>query len=176
MGHSMGGAEVLVYIRDGPADVKKHITGYLLESPFIAFDAKSKPSPLTVFSGRLLGKILPRRQMVFKLDPNLLSRDTNVGKTWLADKLCHDTGTLEGLAGNLDRAFGLDTGKILVPKGAGKGGVTRIWLSHGTKDGVCDYRGTERVYNRLDASDDKELKLYDGWYHKCKCVNDNALD
>jgi acylglycerol lipase len=170
MGHSMGGAEVLVYIRDGPPDIKKHITGYLLESPFIAFHPETKPSPITVAVGRLVGKILPRRQMVFKLDEKLLSRDPAVCKAFVEDKLCHDTGTLEGLAGNLDRAIGLDTGKILVPKGAGKGGVTRLWLSHGTKDGVCDYKGTEKLYGRLDEGDDKALKLYDGWYHKSECA------
>jgi len=138
----------------------------LFEAPFIAFHPATKPSPFTVTAGRLVGKILPKRQMVFKLDEKLLSRDPAVQKAFVEDELCHDTGTLEGLAGNLDRAFGLDTGKILVPKGAGKGGVTRVWLSHGTGDGVCDYKGTERLYGTLDASDDKELKLYDGWYHK----------
>jgi acylglycerol lipase len=166
MGHSMGGAEVLCWIAEAPADVKTHVTGYLLESPFIAFHKDTKPSPFTVTMGRLVGKILPHRQMVFKLDPKLLSRDPKVCEEFTADKLCHDTGTLEGLAGNLDRAIGLDTGKIHVPNKAGKGGVTRLWLSHGTADGVCDYKGTERLYGTLDKEDDKELKLYDGWFHK----------
>jgi len=166
MGHSMGGAEILCYSRDGPVDIRKHITGYLCEAPFIAFHAASKPSPFTVIAGRLVGKVLPNRQMVFKLDEKLLSRDPAVQKAFVEDELCHDTGTLEGLAGNLDRAIGLDTGKILVPVDAGEGGVTRIWLSHGTADGVCDYHGTERLHGRLHGIEDKELKLYEGWYHK----------
>jgi acylglycerol lipase len=72
------------------------------------------------------------------------------------------------LAGNLDRAFGLNDGKIMPPKDAGEDGKARIWLSHGTGDGVCDYQGTKRFYERLGGLDDKELKLYDGWFHRCK--------
>jgi acylglycerol lipase len=170
MGHSMGGAEALCWMRDGPGDLKRQIRGYLLEAPFIAFHPASKPSAFTVTVGRIVGKFLPRRQMLFKLDSKLLSRDVATQKAFDDDKLCHDTGTLEGLAGNLDRAIGLDTGKILVPKDAGEGGKTRIWLSHGTGDGVCDYHGTERIYSRFDGTDDKELKLYDGWFHKCKLI------
>jgi acylglycerol lipase len=162
----MGGAEVLCWSNEAAGSLKRNIRGYLLESPFIAFHPDTKPSQFTVIAGRIVGKFLPHRQMVFKLDAKLLSRDPAVQKAFVDDPLCHDTGTLEGLAGNLDRAIGLDTGKILVPKDACEGGKTRIWLSHGTGDGVCDYHGTERVYGRLDSSDDKELKLYDGWYHK----------
>jgi acylglycerol lipase len=175
MGHSMGGAEVLCWIRDGPGGIKQHIRGYLLEAPFIAFHPASKPSAFTVTMGRLVGKVLPRRQMLFKLDSKLLSRDVATQKAFDDDKLCHDTGTLEGLAGNLDRAIGLDTGKILIPKDAGEGQKTRIWMSHGTEDGVCDYHGTERLYKRLDDLDDKELKLYDGWFHKRKVDPDLVL-
>jgi acylglycerol lipase len=94
MGHSMGGQEVLVYIHDGPADVKRHIRGYLTESPFIAFDKASKPSPFTVVMGRLVGKLLPHRQMVFKIDPKLLSHDVATQKEFADDPLCHDTGSV----------------------------------------------------------------------------------
>lgn len=168
MGHSMGGAEVLCYIAEGPKDVTSHIRGYLLEAPFLAFHADTKPSPLTVFFGRLAGRLLPNRQMVFPLDEKLLSRDPQVQRDFVEDKLCHDTGTLEGLAGNLDRAADIDSGKIVVPEGRGEGGKTRVWLSHGTTDGVCDYHATERLNGRMGDVKDKELKLYEGWYHKCK--------
>jgi acylglycerol lipase len=171
MGHSMGGAEVLTWINEGAPDVKKQIRGYLLESPFVAFNAQSKPSHFTVVMGRLLGRILPNRQMVFKLDANLISRDPETVHQFETDPLCHDTGTLEGLAGNLDRANGLNDGSIPIPSHAAEvynndGGRTKIFLSHGTGDGICDYHGTEGVYQRLDAIDDKVLKLYDGWYHR----------
>lgn len=91
-------------------------------------------------------------------------------KGFVEDQLCHDTATLEGMAGNLDRAAGLDSGKILVTEGKGEGGKTRVWLSHGTEDGVCDYKASERLYDRMKDVKDKELKLYKGWYHKRKCL------
>jgi acylglycerol lipase len=170
MGHSMGGAEVLCYMAQGDADVIKNVRGWLFEAPFISFHAHTKPSVVTVFMGRLAGKVLPKRQMLFKLDEKTLSRDESVQKAFVEDDLCHDTGTLEGLASNLDRATGLETGKIRIPTDAGEGGKTRMWMSHGNQDGVCDCRGTNKVYNLLDGIDDKELKIYDGWFHKRKSL------
>ncbi|KIW02582.1 hypothetical protein, variant [Verruconis gallopava] len=166
MGHSMGGAEVLTYMAQGPESVKKYVRGWLLESPFVAFNPASKPSPIVVVLGRLAGKLFPHMQMVQKLDPALLCRDVQVQKDFVADKLCHDTGTLEGLAAMLDRAAGLDGGHIKIPKDAGEDGTTRVWLSHGTKDGVCDFHGSERLYKRWDYIMDKELVELDGWLHK----------
>jgi len=168
MGHSMGGAEVLYYIAKGPSDVVSQIRGFLLEAPFLAFHKDSKPSPVTVFLGRLVGKMLPHRQMVFPLDGKLMSRDPEVQRAFVEDKLCHDTSTLEGLAGNLDRAADIDSGKVLIGEGKGEGGKTRVWVSHGTEDGVCDYKASERLCDRMKDVKDKELKLYKGWYHKCK--------
>jgi len=80
MGHSMGGGETLCYAAQGPEEVLKHIRGFLLESPFIDFDPKSKPSPITVFFGRVAGKLMAKRQLTNKLDPKLNSRDPEVCK------------------------------------------------------------------------------------------------
>lgn len=164
----MGGAEVLTYMAEGPQDIKQHVRGWLLESPFVAFNAASKPSPFVVFAGRLAGKLLPHRQMVQALDPKLLCRDEIVQQDFVADELCHDTGTLEGLSGMLDRAAALDSGRIAIPADGGEGGKTRVWLSHGTQDGVCDYYGSERLFKRWEHIEDKELKELEGWLHKRK--------
>lgn len=100
MGHSMGGGEVLLYMSTGPAELRKHIRGYLLESPFIDFDPKSKPSSVTVFLGRLAGKVLPHHQLTNPLDVKLITRNPTVQQQFTNDDLCHDTGTLQGLAGS----------------------------------------------------------------------------
>lgn len=170
MGHSMGGAQVLCYIAQGPSDVVSKIRGFLLEAPFLALHKDTKPSIITLLMGRFAGKLVPRRQMVFPLDEKLMSRDPQVQKDFAEDELCHNTATLEGMAGNLDRSASLDSGKILVTEGKGEGGKTRVWLGHGTKDGVCDYKASEKLYDRMNDVMDKELKLYEGWYHKCKCL------
>lgn len=167
MGHSMGGGEVLCYAAGGPQEVRQHIRGYLLESPFVDFDPKSKPSPFTVFFGRLAGKLLPRRQLTNKLDPALVSRDPAVCKSFDEDELCHDTGTLEGLAGLLDRTAQLSSGKIVVRDEAGEGGVTRIWIAHGDSDGITDYHASKRLFDALQVKD-KEFKTYPGYYHRCE--------
>jgi acylglycerol lipase len=171
MGHSMGGGEVLCYAAQGPSEIRQHIRGYLLESPFVDFNAKSKPSFLTVFAGRLAGKLLPHRQLTNKLDPKLICRDAAVCESYDKDELCHDTGTLEGLAGMLDRTVQLAGGKIIIPDNAGEGGVTRIWIAHGDADGITDYSATKRLADALQVKD-KEFKSYAGYYHRCK----EALD
>jgi acylglycerol lipase len=164
MGHSMGGAEVLLYAAHaGPAT--RRIRGFLAESPFIALHPKSRPWKSTVVLGRLAGKLLPRFQMVNKLDLNLLSRDPEHKARVEADELCHDTGTLEGLAGMLDRAAMLEDGQVVISEGVGEGGKTRLWIGHGTADGICDFEATKRMFERVEA-EDRELRAYEGWYHQ----------
>ena len=163
----MGGGEVLCYAAQGPSEIRKHIRGYLLESPFVDFNAKSKPSFVTVFFGKLAGKLLPHRQLTNKLDPKLISRDPEVCQRYTDDDLCHDTGTLEGLAALLDRTAQLSSGKVIIPDDAGEGGVTRIWIAHGDADGITDYSATKRLVDNLKVKD-KEFKSYAGYYHRCK--------
>ncbi|KAF1995833.1 alpha/beta-hydrolase [Amniculicola lignicola CBS 123094] len=165
LGHSMGGGETLCYAAEGPADIRKHIRGYLLESPFVDFSPASKPSPITVFFGRLAGKILPHHQMVNQLDVKLVSRNPDVQKQMLEDPLCHDTGTLEALAGLLDRTGHLSTGKVVIGDAAGEGGVTRIWFGHGTKDGITNPEASKKLYDSLTAKD-KTYKPYEGYFHR----------
>jgi acylglycerol lipase len=165
----MGGGEVLCYAATGPAEIRKHIRGYLLESPFVDFSPESKPSFVTVFFGRLAGKLLPHRQMVNKLDVQLISRNPAVQKQFLEDDLCHDTGTLEGLSGLLDRTAQLCGGKIKIEDGAGEGGVTRIWIAHGDKDGITNYHASKALAERIEAKD-KEFKTYEGYFHRRECL------
>ena len=103
--------------------------------------------------------------MVNKLDLNLLSRDPAHAARVEADELCHDTGTLEGLAGMLDRAAMLEDGQVVISEGVGEGGKTRLWIGHGTADGICDYEATKRMFGRVQA-EDRELRAYEGWYHQ----------
>ena len=112
---------------------------------------------------------MPNRQLVKKLDPKLLSRDPVVQRQFVDDELCHDTGTLESLAGMLERAAGLQKGIIQIPDSVGSGDAKtkmRLWISHGTHDGVCDFEGTKDWFQKVDVKD-KTFKVYDGWYHKC---------
>jgi acylglycerol lipase len=174
MGHSMGGGETLCYAAQGPEEVLKHIRGFLLESPFVDFDPKSKPSPITVFFGRVAGKLMAKRQLTNKLDPKLISRDPEVCKRFDEDELCHDTGTLEGLAGLLDRTNALSSGKVIIPDNVGEGGVTRIWIAHGEQDGITSYQASKRLFDALQVKD-KEFKSYAGHFHRCEYLTQSDV-
>ncbi|KAF2751782.1 alpha/beta-hydrolase [Sporormia fimetaria CBS 119925] len=166
IGHSMGGGQVLYYAARGPSEIRKHIRGYLLISPFVDFSPASKPWKATVIGGRLLGKLFPRRQMMSGLNVDFVSRDPEVQKAIKEDELCHDTGTLEGLAAMLDRTLELSTGRIKIPADAGEGGVTRIWIAHGSEDGLTNFAASKRFAETCVAGSDKEFKAYDGHYHR----------
>lgn len=136
-----------------------NIRGYLAEAPYIALHPSSQPHAVTVYAGKLAAKILPHRQMVQKMDSSLMSRDPNVCKEWENDELCHDTGTLEGLAGMLGRAAELE-GKTVVEAGG-----QSVWIGHGSEDRVCSFQASRKFFEAL-TSTDKEFKVYDGGYHK----------
>lgn len=165
MGHSMGGAEVIVYTATGPKDVLSKFRGFLVESPFIALHKTSRPWKSTVILGRLAGRLMPHVHMVNKLDPKKIARDPKVAEEFLADPLCHETGTLEGLAGMLDRAADIEEGRIIVKEGAGEGGKTRMWVGHGTADEICAYDACKNWYESVKV-EDKQMRAYEGWYHK----------
>ncbi|KAF2131835.1 alpha/beta-hydrolase [Dothidotthia symphoricarpi CBS 119687] len=165
MGHSMGGGETVCYAAQGPAEIRKHIRGYLLESPFIDFTEAGRPSFVTAYVGRLVGYLLPQRQLTNRIDPNQISRDPVANQRCAEDELCHGTGTLEGLSGLMDRTADLAAGNIVIPDDAGEGGVTRLWFGHGTKDLLTDYAATKRFVEALQVKD-LEFKTYDGWFHQ----------
>ena len=171
MGASMGGAQVLQYAAKGPEQIRRQITGYLAECPFIALHPAAQPNRFTVVAGRLAGRFLPRRQMVSKLDPMKMCRDQSVCKSWEEDELCHDTGTLEGLAGMLERGEELDTGKVAIEDTDG----CRLWLGHGSGDMVTSHEASARFMERCKVKD-KTFKIYDGCYHCSKhSVNVSVL-
>ena len=159
----MGGGQVLHYAARGPVDVRKQIAGYLVESPFIALHETSQPSRAIVFAGKLASKVVPKMHMNNKLEAKWVSRDEQVVKDYEADELCHDTGTLEGLANMLQRAEELDKGAVKFEDRDG----CRLWVSHGSGDRTTSCAASERFVNRAGLKD-LEFKKYEGWYHKCK--------
>lgn len=189
MGHSMGGAEALLYMLTSTTPSPSHtqstlfspsiplpISGLLLESPHISFPPAAQPSPLLVLSGRLASKLLPNMQMVQKLDSSAMCRDPKVCKDWENDKLCHDTGTLRGLAGLLDRAAVLDgIGRDGGKKEGNLGGLhvqtklgVPVFWGHGTGDRVVGFEASKRLFGVVAGGekDGSVFKPYEGGYHK----------
>lgn len=172
MGHSMGGGEALHFMLSTNSRNRGYglpngkVQGLLLESPFCALHPDSQPNGFTVWAGKLAAKVAPSRQMLQKLDSQWMSRDAQVRKDWEEDKLCHDTGTLEGLAGMLQRAADLTAlGEGKKVEGMKLDPGCPVWLGHGSGDRVCSPEVSRRVFEKL-AVEDKTFNGYEGAYHK----------
>lgn len=163
MGHSMGGGEVLTLAStpEYEESIVAHVRGWMLEAPFVAFDDRERPSQLKIFAGRLAGKVLPHMQLKNPIPPEYLSRDPAVVQSLRDDDLCHDTATLEGAAGMLDRTGDLASGKYrLSPK------VRSLWFGHGDKDIATSYPESKKWCQRQTQVEDKTFKTYEGWLHQ----------
>lgn len=157
----MGGGEAITLASDPQyAELMGSIRGWVLESPFIDFPKGFAPNSVEVFLGRLAGKLLPHMKRLSPLPPENLTRDPEVIKSLKEDKLLHDTGTLEGLSGMLERTEALAKGKTKLNKG-----VRSIWLGHGTKDMGTSYEASKQWIEKCGVQD-KEFKTYEGWYHQ----------
>ena len=62
----MGGGEVLTLasMPEYEDSIIRHVRGWILEAPFIAFPESETPSTLKMFAGRLAGRFLPRFHLV----------------------------------------------------------------------------------------------------------------
>jgi len=163
LGHSMGGGEVLTLMADASYtdSVLTKVRGWLLEAPFIGWPAGEEPSALKIFLGRLAARILPNRALVHAIPPENLSRDPEVVASLRADPLCHDTGTLEGLASLLDRTEALLRGRA-VPAPC----IRSLWFGHGSADLGTSYPASKAFFERLEGVEDATFKTYEGWYHQ----------
>ncbi|KEF60168.1 uncharacterized protein A1O9_05018 [Exophiala aquamarina CBS 119918] len=178
MGHSMGGNESLYYLLSDPAAFSNRppIAGLLLEAPYIELDPSEQPSFLKVFAGKLAAFLLPTTQLKQKLDSTYLSHAAKVREDWVNDPLCHDTGTLEGLKGLLQRAGDLSS----MSHGHQIAGLhptlpCPVWLGHGTSDRVVSASAAKRLFDVLAAPEgDKVYQAYPDAYHKLHAEPDGV--
>lgn len=173
MGHSMGGGEVLTLAADPSyAKLVKQVRGWLLDAPFIGFPPAETPSSIKIFMGRLVGRLLPNQQLKHEIPAEYLSRDSAVVEDFKKDPLCHNTGTLEGLASLLDRTGALSSGAIKL------GDDLSVFLAHGTADKTCSYEASMK-FIKDQSTKDKTHKTYDGAYHQIHadlCKDEFAKD
>ncbi|OHE92403.1 hydrolase [Colletotrichum orchidophilum] len=161
MGHSMGGGQVLA-LASNPQyhDLVAQVRGWLLESPFIAFTPGEEPSFLKVFFGKLASKVLPKQQLVNDIPAENLTRDPAAQQSIRDDDLMHNTGTLEGLAGMLERTDQLAQNKLKLSKN-----VKSLWLGHGTEDKTTCFNASKKWLG-AQSIDDGHHKPYEGAYHQ----------
>ncbi|KAI1798579.1 alpha/beta-hydrolase [Daldinia bambusicola] len=163
LGHSMGGGQVLA-LASTPAydDVAARVRGWILEAPFLGFAPAVQPRRITVVSGRLAARVAPNLPLARPVPPEHLCRDPAVQASLAADPLLHYTGTLEGLAGMIDRAEGLASGRLrLRPR------VRAVFLAHGTGDMVTSYERVREWWEDQGSKvEDGKFKSYEGWAHQ----------
>lgn len=187
MGHSMGGGEVLLLsLVQSYSGGMPPISGLVLESPLVALDPSAQPGMLTVLAGKLASKLLPKHQLVQKLESRYLSRDQQVCRDTDADILCHDTGTLEGLTGMLQRTADLTAlanGRTVkgfhlkTDFGTNMNGreSVPIWIGHGSGDRITSCVLSQAIFKKLDVKD-KTTKVYEDAYHKLHAEPDGVAE
>ena len=149
-GHSLGGLIVLTHcIRVHP-----EITGVVATSPGLSSPLLDQK--LKIGAAKLLGSVLPTVSVPTGLDADLVSRDPEVVKVYLADPLVHDKSTL---------ALGRD-GALAAEEALARADEVDVpmLLVHGTGDEITYSRGSEQFVAK--ATGDKTLNLYDGLYHE----------
>jgi len=178
MGHSMGGGEALTYLLSTSSDFSNRpaLAGLLLEAPYVELHPTAQPSAFKVQAGKLASMLLPNMQLKQKLDSTHMSRSKKVCQDWIDDTLCHDTGTLEGLKGLLERSADLSH----LSHGRTVQGFTTklpcpVWFSFGTGDRVLSYIAAQQLFNVVDAPNkDKTFKSYPDAYHKLHAEPDGV--
>ncbi|KAM0438926.1 hypothetical protein ACHAPT_001687 [Fusarium lateritium] len=159
--HSMGGGQAITLAADPQyAELVSQVRGWVLEAPFIGFAPEEDPSWIKIAAGRLMGRLLPRFQLKHVVTPENLTRRPEIGKGIRDDPLCHDTGTLEGLAALLDRTAALQSGSVKLGSE-----VKALWHGHGDVDMACSYDTAIKYVEDQDVAD-KVIKTYKGGYHQ----------
>lgn len=162
MGHSMGGGQVLTFASSPQyEDIIKQVSGWILESPFIAFPKGFEPNPIEVFLGKLAARVLPAMQRYSALPADGVTRDPEVIKSVNEDKLLHGSGTLEGLSGMLNRTSALGDGTVKTSSS-----VQRLWLGHGTADQGTSYEASKNWFDKHGQLPNWTFKTYEGWSHQ----------
>lgn len=178
MGHSMGGGEALIYLLSTSSEFqnKPAFSGLLLEAPYIEMHASGQPSSLKVQAGKLASMLLPKMQLKQKLDATYMSRSEKVRQDWVDDPLCHDTGTLEGLKGVLERSgelSHLSHGRKV--QGLATKLPCPVWFSFGTGDRILSHLAAKQLFNIVDVPNrDKTFKDYPDAYHKLHAEPDGV--
>jgi alpha-beta hydrolase superfamily lysophospholipase len=149
--HSMGGLVALRYLaRESTA-----IAGAVLSAPLLGVVVKVPAHK--VMMARVSAVVSPRLRLDNEINPAVLSRDPEVGRAYAADPLVNRKVSA--------RWFSEATAAIQEMPLIGASIITPLLVMHGTGDKLASVEATRRIFPLL-ASSDKELVVYDGFYHE----------
>jgi alpha-beta hydrolase superfamily lysophospholipase len=131
------------------------VRGFALSSPFIAM--KLRVPAWKRGLARVLSSVTPGFGLPTGLDPDLLSRDPEVGRRYMADPLVLKAATTRWFTETMgaQSAALSKAGSVAIP------GL----VMHGTADGIADPEGSKQLFERLGGQD-KELKLWPDLRHE----------
>ncbi|OAN11267.1 hypothetical protein A3K86_20135 [Photobacterium jeanii] len=151
IGHSMGGLISASYLL-------KHqdkLAGAILSAP--AIQPPANLSPLLIKLGKYIAALAPKLPAV-ALDIQGVSRDPQVVAQYQADPLNHTGLITAGLSRQIQVAMEIlaqQAHTIIIP----------LLILQGTADRLVNPEGAH-FFKQHIASQDKELKIYDGLYHE----------
>ncbi|HKG20543.1 MAG TPA: lysophospholipase [Blastocatellia bacterium] len=151
IGHSMGGLVTLRYA----AKNGSRLAGAVVSAPAIQIATKVPTGKLMV--ARIGAIIAPRSRVDNGIDPSILSKDPAVGRAYAADPLVNRLVSA--------RWFAEITEAMREARGIGSLLTLPLLVLQGTGDRLISEEGTKRLFENV-GSNDKELKLYSGYYHE----------
>ena len=151
LGYSMGGAvaSLFVLLR------KPELEGLILSAA--ALEPTENVSPALILLSRVISRLFPRAP-VTKVDVKALSHLPEVIEAARKDPLSNERPAPARTGYEILRAMRRIREKapeIELP----------LLVMHGTEDHLTNPRGSQRLF-KLAGSKDKELKLYEGFYHE----------
>ncbi len=151
-GHSLGGGIAAYYVTERGTD---GLAGLVLSSAALKIPADL--SPLLQKAAGLLSRLVPKLPLT-KLDPSHLSRDPAVVRAYEEDPLVYTGGVRPRVGAEVLRV----TEHV---RDHANAFTLPLYLFHGTADKITDPEGSRWLYEHA-PSDDKTLKLYEGFYHE----------
>jgi alpha-beta hydrolase superfamily lysophospholipase len=151
VGHSMGGLIVARYL----IDHQNEIAGAVLSGP--AVKVPDKITPATALVGRVLSALIPRFGLL-ELEAEGICRDPAVVQAYINDPLVYRGKVTARLAAEMLKTMRYVSdfaSKITLP----------ILLVQGGADRLVDPGGARILYDKAGSAD-KEIKVYEGFYHE----------
>ena len=151
VGHSMGGLISSVYLLEH----QDEFAGAVISAP--AIKVSDSISPATILAGRIFSAIAPKLG-ILALDATAICSDPAVVQAYLDDPLVYNGKITARLAAEMLGAMQRVTrevGKVHLP----------LLVVQGSADKLVDPAGSQMLYEQA-SSNDKTLKIYEGFYHE----------
>lgn len=151
IGHSMGGLISTAYLLEH----QDELSGAVLSGPGVK--VPDNISQAVIFVGNMLSILMPKAGVI-QLDAKGVSRDPAVVDAYVNDPLVYTGKTTARLGAEL-----LKTMQRVSKQAAGI--RLPIMILQGSDDKLVDPSGAQLLYD-LVGSEDKTIKIYDGFYHE----------